>query len=139
MTTNHPDEYTITLQGEDVPWCSRTGEYHFSTNRAMAIARNVAKRYGKTATLKRWDGKPHPLLPRDSELPGMWENADLIGGQTDVEDVTDNESPYDRVVNYVDSLKGPRLAIALQEHNLPVGSDPVASKRQRLIAYLVRN
>lgn len=30
-----------------------------------------------------WAVDAQPYIPPDSELPGMWENADFTGGQTD--------------------------------------------------------
>ena len=45
---------------------------------------------------------------------------------------------YDRVLSYVDSLKGKALTKELKYRDLPVGSDPVASKRERLISHLLK-
>lgn len=55
-----------------------------------------------------------------------------------VEDVLDDESTFDKIVNYVDSLKGKALSNELRKMNLPLGGDPVASKRQRLITHFTK-
>lgn len=75
---------------------------------AKIIARNVARKRNTTVTLVK------------------------------IEEVITNDSPFDLIVNYVDSLKGKALTEELKARNLPVGGDAVASKRQRLIAHLVK-
>lgn len=75
---------------------------------AKAVARNVARKYKTTITLNK------------------------------VEDVLDDDSTLDRIVNYVDSLKGKALTNELKHMNLPVGGDPVSSKRQRLIMHFTK-
>lgn len=55
-----------------------------------------------------------------------------------VEEPANAESSFDRIVSYVDSLKGRALTETLVAHGLTKGGDPVASKRQRLITHLTK-
>ena len=52
--------------------------------------------------------------------------------------VEDTESPYDRIVAYVDTLKGGSLTTELIIHGLPQSKDAVASKRLRLISHFTK-
>lgn len=45
---------------------------------------------------------------------------------------------FEDAMAHVDSLKGHALTVELKTRKIPVGSDPVASKRQRLMSYYVR-
>ena len=75
---------------------------------AKPIASNVAKKRNTTVTLVR------------------------------IEEPVTSESPYDHVLEFVNQLKGKALTTELSAHNLSRGSDPVASKRERLIAHLLK-
>lgn len=88
---------------------------------ANAIARNVAMKRKCITIVKH--------MP-----PGDYTVANEVVQQ----EVIDTESPFDRIINYVDTLKGKALTAVLVQHNLPKGGDPVASKRQRLIDHLYR-
>lgn len=86
---------------------------------ANAIARNVAMKR-KCVTIV----KHMPVNPTVDK--------------TLIEEIVNHDSPFDRIVNYVDTLKGKALTNTLLSHGLVRGNDPVASKRQRLIAHLTK-
>lgn len=77
---------------------------------AKLIARNVSKKRHCITTLRR----------------------------VEIEEPVNTDSPYDHVLHYVDGLKGMSLRDALYNHNLPYGRDAAYSKRERLIAHLLK-
>ena len=102
------EQYRLRFGHSGKFYTTTTGESHWTFNRAVAVAKNLSAKRNVTITLVK------------------------------VEDVITDESPFDRIVAYVDTLKGKRLTIELCRMNLPIGGDPVASKRQRLITHFTK-
>ncbi len=88
---------------------------------AKLIARNVAKKH-KVTTVLVPVGTEHELLTEKEE------KVQLEQFQSD----------YDLVLFYAHSLKSTELTTALKIHGLSEGSDSAASKRERLIAHLLK-
>lgn len=110
IATPNEHLYQIVMPNGDLYTDLNSNENIWPRYVAIAIARNISMKRKCVTTLRRFT----------------------------VEEVVTPNSSYDRVLNYVDSLKGQALRWALMDHNLSRGSDPVASKRERLIAHLLK-
>lgn len=56
----------------------------------------------------------NPFVMDGNELPGMWETADFIGGETDMDKSSDPNAPYDPMcklfaseMDYLDTFREP--------------------------------
>ena len=103
------DLYSILFPNDEPYIDRRTNKSAWDFTAAKAIARNVAMKHRVTVHLAK------------------------------VEEPINNESSFDTIINYVDSLKGKALTATLEHFGLPKGGDAVASKRVRLVQYLTKH
>jgi hypothetical protein len=130
MNTVATNSYSIRFPNGNFYNDEGTDSWPFRT--ACAIASNISKKR-KVVTYLVKNNDEVETAPAAKESP-----VSTTADSTTADSTTADSTTTDRAYEYVNSLKGKALTESLVAHGLPKGSDPVASKRERLAAHLIK-